>query len=157
MSLANQTVPARDPALAAVRVCRISSSGVAVQADQLAVEEPLEIRLGQVDGRGVPAQRAHVPVSITMRTPGHDDELAVGFLFTEGIIVAREQVAGVRACGGGNVVRVDLAAGVGVDLGRLQRHFYASSSCGVCGKASLEAVQVCAAPSPCRGAARHRS
>jgi FdhD protein len=79
-----------------------------------------------------------------MRTPGHDDELAVGFLHTEGIILAREQVIGVRACSGGNVVRVELAAGVRVDLDRLKRHFYSSSSCGVCGKASLEAVQVCA-------------
>jgi FdhD protein len=79
-----------------------------------------------------------------MRTPGHDDELAVGFLYAEGIILTREQVAGVRVCGGGNVVRVELAAGVRVDLARLERHFYTSSSCGVCGKASLEAVQVCA-------------
>ncbi len=92
-----------------------------------------------VDGR-----RVHVPVSVTMRTPGHDGELAVGFLYSEGIVVAREQVSGVRACGGGNVVRVDLAAGASVDLTRLERHFYTSSSCGVCGKASLETVQVCA-------------
>jgi len=129
-----------DPALAAVPVCRISNSGSTLQPDLLAVEEPLEVRLShEVDGR-----RVRVPVSITMRTPGHDDELAVGFLYTEGIVVAREQVAGVRACGGRNVVRVDLTAGVGVDLARLERHFYTSSSCGVCGKASLEAVQVCA-------------
>jgi FdhD protein len=129
-----------DPALATVRVCRISNSGSTLQPDLLAVEEPLEVRLSHdVDGR-----RVHVPVSITMRTPGHDDELAVGFLYTEGIVIAREQVAGVRVCGVGHVVRVDLAAGVGVDMARLQRHFYTSSSCGVCGKASLEAVQVCA-------------
>jgi FdhD protein len=128
-----------DPALAAVRVCRISASGLAVQSDVLAVEEPLEVRLGcDVGGR-----RVHRAVSITMRTPGHDLELAVGFLFTEGVIVAREQVAGVRACGAGNVARVDLHPGVAVDLSRLERHFYTSSSCGVCGKASLEAVRVC--------------
>jgi FdhD protein len=140
MSIAIPIVPPRDPALAPVRVCRISHADSTVQPDVLAVEEPLEVRLGHVvDGR-----RIHAPVSITMRTPGHDNELAVGFLFTEGILVAREQVAGVRACGGGNVVRVDLAAGVAVDLSRLERHFYTSSSCGVCGKASLEAVQVCA-------------
>src|SRR5882762_6166434 len=127
-----------DPALAAVRVCRIATSGVAVQSDVLAVEDPLEIRLGcDVGGR-----RVHRAVSITMRTPGHDLELAVGFLFTEGILVSPEQMAGVRACGAGNVARVDLRPGVAVDLARLERHFYTSSSCGVCGKASLEAVRV---------------
>src|SRR5690242_9182484 len=99
----------------------------------LAVEEPLEIRLGCDVGR----RRVHAAVSVTMRTPGHDLELAVGFLFTEGILVAREQVAGVRVCGAGKVARVDLRPGVVVDLSRLERHFYTSSSCGVCGKASL--------------------
>jgi FdhD protein len=104
-----------DPTLNAVRVCRVTNSGVAVQSDVVAVEEPLEIRLGcDVGGR-----RAHYPVSITMRTPGHDLELAVGFLFTEGIVIAPEQLAGVRACGGGNVARVDLQPGVSVDLARL--------------------------------------
>jgi FdhD protein len=104
----------------------------------VAVEEPLEIRVGfDADGR-----RVHRGVSITMRTPGNDPELAVGFLFTEGLIAERDQVAVVRACGGGNVIRVDLAAGVAVDLARLERHFYTGSSCGVCGKASLAAVRV---------------
>ncbi|HVS38267.1 MAG TPA: formate dehydrogenase accessory sulfurtransferase FdhD [Gemmataceae bacterium] len=142
MSLSDRIDPPSDPALAAVRVCRISGSGPAVQAaqsDMLAVEEPLEVRLGcDVGGR-----RVHRAVSVTMRTPGHDLELAVGFLFTEGVIAARDQVAGVRACGAGNVARVDLHPGVAVDLSRLERHFYTSSSCGVCGKASLEAVRVC--------------
>jgi FdhD protein len=138
MDVPDRIDPPRDPALAAVRVCRISDAGPAVHPDLLAVEEPLEVRLGhEIDGR-----RVHAPVSVTMRTPGHDHELAVGFLFTEGILAAREQVAGVRTCGVGNVVRVDLTPGVAVDLGRLERHFYTSSSCGVCGKASLEAVRV---------------
>ena len=86
-------------ALAAVRIIRFSGAGPTIQSDVLAVEEPLEIRLAcDVDGRHV-----HRAVSITMRTPGHDLELAVGCLFTEGIIVAREQVAGVRACGGNGI------------------------------------------------------
>jgi FdhD protein len=139
VSIAEQIDRPGDPALAAVRVCRLSASGLAVGPDLLAVEEPLEIRLGcDVGGR-----RVHRPVSITMRTPGHDLELAVGFLFTEGILAAREQVAGLRACGAGNVARVDLSPGVAVDLARLERHFYTASSCGVCGKASLEAVRLC--------------
>jgi FdhD protein len=127
-----------DPALAAVQVCRIGGSGPTDQADVLAVEEPLEIRLG-CDRQG---RRAQHGVSVTMRTPGHDEELAVGFLFTEGIITAREQLAGVHACGRGQVVRVDLKPGVAVDLARLERHFYTASSCGVCGKTSLAAVRV---------------
>jgi len=138
VSVTDEIGPLRDPALASVRVCRISDSGPDVQSDLLAVEEPLEIRLGcDVSGR-----RVHHAVSITMRTPGHDRELAVGFLFTEGILTAPEQVASVRSCGAGNVACVDLRPGVAVDLARLERHFYTTSSCGVCGKASLEAIRV---------------
>jgi FdhD protein len=128
-----------DRALAHVQLSRIYGNKLAIDTDVVAVEEPLEIRLGC----DVAGKRAHRAVSITMRTPGHDSELAVGFLFTEGIIVAGEQVAGVVNCGAGNVVRVNLQPGIDVDLPRLERHFYAASSCGVCGKASLDAVQVC--------------
>jgi FdhD protein len=138
MSLLNLFVAAPDSALAPVRVCRVSDARSTLQPDLLAVEEPLEVRLGHT----VDERRVHTSVSVTMRTPGHDEELAVGFLFTEGILVTPAQVADVRNCGGGNVVRVDLATDVDVDLARLQRHFYTSSSCGVCGKASLEAVRV---------------
>src|SRR5262245_19629039 len=124
--------------LATTCVHRISGSQLTVQPDVVAVEEPLEIRLGcEVDGR-----RVHRAVSITMRTPGHDPELAVGFLFTEGILAEPEHVESVRACGGGNVARVDVRPGIAEDLTRLERHSYVSSSCGVCGKASLEAVRV---------------
>src|SRR5438105_1798352 len=100
---AAEPVPPRDPGLAAVRVCRISEAGSTFQRDLLAVEEPLEVRLGcDVGGR-----RVRTAVSITMRTPGHDRELAVGFLFSEGILTAREQLASVRVCGAGNVACVD--------------------------------------------------
>jgi FdhD protein len=139
VNVADHTNVPCDPALASARVCRISDSGPALQPDVLAVEEPLEIRLGCDTG----GRRVHAAVSITMRTPGHDRELAAGFLFTEGILVTPQQVASVRACGTGNVACVDLRPGVAVDLSRLERHFYTSSSCGVCGKASLEAVRVC--------------
>jgi FdhD protein len=132
--------PRANPTLAAVTVCRIDDCGSSLRPDLLAVEEPLEIRLScTVDGR-----RVSRGVSVTMRTPGHDRELAVGFLFTEGIVTAREQIAAVRGSDAGNVVCVELRPEVAVDLARLDRHFYTTSSCGVCGKASLEAVRVCA-------------
>jgi FdhD protein len=147
MAIPGRLHPRTDPALAVVSVCRIDGFGSAVRPDLLAVEEPLEIRLGCArDGR-----RSHRGVSITMRTPGHDSELAVGFLFTEGIITARDQVTGVRVCGPGSVVHVDLRPEVPVDLARLDRHFYTASSCGVCGKASLEAVRVCSPHRPAAG------
>jgi len=106
--------------------------------DLLAVEEPLEIRLGDKS------------ISITMRTPGHDFGLAAGFLFSEGILRAAAQIREIRwshiANGNprqlGNSVTVELNSGVEVDLDRLKRHFYTISSCGVCGKASIEAVQM---------------
>jgi FdhD protein len=104
--------------------------------DMLAVEEPLEIRLVFADGR--PEQS----ISITMRTPGMDGPLAVGFLFTEGIIEARRAVRSAKVCEiTPNVVRVELESGYGQNLERLKRHFYTSSSCGVCGKSSLESLQ----------------
>jgi FdhD protein len=121
----------------AVKIQKRSESGKSSFTDTLAVEEPLEIRLGQKT------------VSITMRTPGHDLELATGFLFTEGLIQSADQILEIKNCGPAfsqaqsqNVVRVELRPEVKVDLKRLERHFYTSSSCGVCGKTSIEALQV---------------
>jgi FdhD protein len=114
-------------------------------SDIVATEEPLEIRIGYSRRDG---SRAEENVSITMRTPGYDEDLAVGFLFTEGIIHGASDMQGVVARGQRaadglvNVVRVELAPGVTVDFNRLERHFYTTSSCGVCGKASIEAVAV---------------
>ncbi|MBI1896383.1 MAG: formate dehydrogenase accessory sulfurtransferase FdhD [Acidobacteria bacterium] len=99
--------------------------------DELAAEEPLEIRIG---GR---------PVSVTMRTPGHDQELAAGFLLSEGIVRARGDIQSARPLlrkDGANIVNVALSPGVEVDFGRLTRYVYAASSCGLCGKATIEAV-----------------
>ena len=114
-------------------------------ADYVAVEEPLEIRLGYSTPDG-PAVRS---ISITMRTPGNDHELAAGFLYTEAIIRRAEDIASIKTCGppapdsgNHNVIRVDLLPDVEVDLGKLQRHFYTTSSCGVCGKTSLDAIRV---------------
>lgn len=127
-----------DSSMASASIWRVEGERATFQRDLLAVEEPLEIRLSfDHDGRRV--RRA---ISVTMRTPGHDRELAVGFLFTEGILEAPEQVANVEDWGPGNVVRVELKPGVAVDPPRLERNFYTASSCGVCGKASLDAVRV---------------
>ena len=110
--------------------------------DMVATEEPLEIRLGYARPD---VERAEQSVSVTMRTPGYDAELAVGFLYTEGIVKEKAEIDSVAPCGPPapngliNVVRVELSDGVSVDLDRLERHFYTSSSCGVCGKASLDA------------------
>ncbi|SDM41678.1 FdhD protein [Catalinimonas alkaloidigena] len=122
------------------------------EVDLLAVEEPLEIRLGH----GPWEDRQQHRLSVTMRTPGHDFELALGFLFAEDIIQTYDQVHSLRYCTQvqhpeerDNVVRVELAPSVVLDLARLQRHFYTSSSCGVCGKASIEALAVaCPRPLP---------
>ena len=127
-----------------LQIQRFGADGGACD-DVVATEEPLEIRLAyrRPDGR-----RTQQSISITMRTPGNDGELAAGFLLTEGIIASAAQVDAIGPCGPPaangliNVVRVDLAVGTEVDLDRLKRNFYTSSSCGVCGKASLEAVAV---------------
>ena len=119
--------------------------------DALAVEEPLEIRLGYVrEGK-----RLIQSISITMRTPGADLDLAAGFLFTESIVRGPDQIASIRPCGRPvgeaklqNVVRVELTPDAIVDIARLQRHFYTSSSCGVCGKSSLDAIEIVGNPSP---------
>jgi len=112
-------------------------------AESLAVEEPLEIRLAS-SGNSEKSQA----VSITMRTPGHDAELAVGFLFGEGILKKRSDILEVLPCGpkkesnqASNTIKVILSPEVQPDLDRLQRNFYATSSCGVCGKASLDALE----------------
>jgi len=113
--------------------------------DTVAVEEPLEIQVSSA----APAGAAAKSVSITMRTPGKDAELALGFLFTEGIIETAGQVLSVAHAGAAdpdtglrNIIRVEMTPDVSLDLGRLERHFYTTSSCGVCGKASLDALHV---------------
>jgi FdhD protein len=98
--------------------------------DSLAAEEPLEIRIGGW------------PLTVTMRTPGHDRELAAGFLWTEGLVDARDQIVSIRQAGAkNNVVDVEVRDGA-FEHESLQRNFFAASSCGICGKASIEAVRV---------------
>ncbi|HTO25683.1 MAG TPA: formate dehydrogenase accessory sulfurtransferase FdhD [Gaiellaceae bacterium] len=107
---------------AAIDVVRLPDGGT--ERDRVAVEEPLEIRIG---GR---------PVAVTMRTPGHDEELALGFCLSEGLRPASARLPDDLAA---NIVDVDAP---GFDAARLQRSFFTSSSCGICGKGALEAVAV---------------
>jgi FdhD protein len=120
------------------RARHLTADNAVSRSETLAVEEPLEIR---VNG---------TPITVTMRTPGSDIELAQGFLLTEGVITRRADVLTVRYCRGSpedggntyNILDVTLAAGVAPPDVDVTRNFYTTSSCGVCGKASLEAVRL---------------
>ncbi len=116
-----------DPART-ISLTRCSPDGAVQTHDHVAVEEPLEIRL---DGH---------PVAVVMRTPGHDEELAAGFLVTEAIISHVSQLRKIELRADENRVLVFLNDGVDVDLGRLTRHLFTGSSCGLCGKATLDAI-----------------
>jgi FdhD protein len=124
--------------IARTSVTRLTAGGSRRAPDRLAVEEPLELR---VDGR---------PLAVTMRTPGHDVELAHGFLLTEGVIGAVADVSTARYCDSVddagrntyNVLDVALGPGVPPPAPGVERNFYTTSSCGVCGKASLDAVRL---------------
>lgn len=106
------------------------------QDDVVADEEPLEIRLGFIDKqRG----RSHKSIAITMRTPGQDIELSLGFLFNENIIQSADQIMDIDTTKE-NLIRIELTDETNFDLKHLERHFYTTSSCGICGKASLEAL-----------------
>jgi FdhD protein len=137
-----------------VQVHVVAGDTVHRRADELATEEPLEIRLvaggaGAAAG-AVPGTPGHKTVAVTMRTPGHDFELAAGFLFTEGIVRSADAIrrmtycvdAGVDAEQQYNIVSVELAGSTLPELPALERHFFTSSACGVCGKASLEALRM---------------
>ena len=115
-------------------VTRIEGGDATTADDILAIEEPLEIRVGEK------------PVSVTLRTPGEDFDLAAGFLFAESILRSSGEIDAIRHWGSSNVVRVDVSDGVKLDLQRLQRHFYSTSSCGVCGKVSIDALRVHVSP-----------
>lgn len=116
---------------------RITSGRLEHASDVLAIEEPLEIR---VRGRAI---------TVTLRTPGADDELAAGLLLTEGIVRKPSDILAIEPCGrdhGGNVVNVVLSPEIQVDFARLARHLMASSSCGLCGKTTIESVHAQFAP-----------
>jgi FdhD protein len=121
-----------------VPIHKVHAGSEASAQDLVAVEEPLQIRLNGRD------------IAITMRTPGHDRELAAGFLFTEGILRDVSQIARLTEDEKG-VIDVVLAAAESIDLDRLGRNFYVTSSCGVCGKASIDALRAAGCPTLLRG------
>ncbi|MEZ0539927.1 formate dehydrogenase accessory sulfurtransferase FdhD [Fibrella arboris] len=132
-------------------VYRFSAGGITESPDLLAAEEPLEIRLGY----GPANDRQQRALAVTMRTPGHDVELALGFLFTEGIVQSRGEIMSARHCSReeaekGNVIRVELHPDVQLDWARLDRHGITASNCGVCGKTSIDAIRT-ACPRPVAG------
>lgn len=134
------------PAITRVQTHTLTLKGAEEHADLLVVEEPLEIRIAY----GSAARRRQLSVAVTMRTPGEDADLALGFLFTEGVVQRADQVTDVRRLSDNTLV-VELDPSLPVDTERLTRHLFTSSSCGVCGKASLDAVQTVSCYYPTRG------
>ncbi len=112
-----------------VPVQKIEDRYITADQDYVAVEEPLQIRLDDRD------------LVITMRTPGHDRDLAAGFLFTEGLLQQPSQIANIREDWRGTIT-IALAPGVEIDRDSLARNFYLTSSCGVCGKASIDSLRI---------------
>ena len=124
--------------IAHMKIKRVSINKMTDSDDELAVEEPLEIIL-LYGGSSQPIQKS---ISVTMRTPGCDQELAVGFLFTEGIIQSRGQVMEAQSMPfTENRIRVELGTNVNPVLQKSERNFYTTSSCGVCGKSSIDAIR----------------
>jgi FdhD protein len=130
-------MPEKPRTVSLTRVSEWSDGHLTTKDDYLAAEEPLEIRVGQN------------PLSVTMRTPGHDYELAAGFLLTEGFIQTREQILSLENVEPttednikrGNVIEATLSSDATPDFEKMRRHFFASSSCGICGKASIDAIR----------------
>lgn len=121
-----------------IMIKKIINNQLIDAADLLAVEEPLEIQLSFVTGN----KRSTKSISVTMRTPGNDEELAAGFLFTEGIINNNNQVESVKVLPfRENSVVVTLNENVIPALQKTERNFYTTSSCGVCGKSSIDAIR----------------
>lgn len=128
-----------------VEIVRIGAHSPEAMPDLVVSEEPLEIRLGF----GPEDDRQQLSLSVTMRTPGNDEALCLGFLFTEGIINSIDEVISVKYCedlgrneGTENLMRVELRPSVEISSEQFKRNFYTTSSCGVCGKATIDAIKV---------------
>lgn len=116
-----------------IRITKTKNGDNHTLEDVVAVEAPLEIQIQHFN------EQKPTAISVTMRTPGDDEELALGFLFTEGLIQKYTQVRAVKYLGE-NIVKIYLAEGVQIEMEKAERNFYTTSSCGVCGKASIEAI-----------------
>ena len=122
-------------------ISRLTNSKYSSEQDILAIEEPLEIRLSFVNV----IERIEKNLSVTMRTPGNDEELALGFLFTEGIINNMDQILSISKPGVNNIL-IQFDEDVKFEMSKLEKHFYTSSSCGVCGKTSIESINTINSP-----------
>ncbi|OEK00677.1 formate dehydrogenase accessory protein FdhD [Roseivirga sp. 4D4] len=132
-----------------IQVIRVGTQSTEAKPDLVVSEEPLEIRIGH----GPEDKREQFSVSVTMRTPGNDEALCLGFLFTEGIINSMDEVMSVKYCedlgraeGLENLMRVELKPSVVISDDQFKRNFYTTSSCGVCGKASIDSIKVSCQP-----------
>lgn len=125
-----------------ISIQKINGVNMTEALDKVAVEEPLEIQLEY----STPNGRMLKNIAVTMRTPGNDKELAAGFLFTEGVIKNKESIREIRQPKGDeNTVLVTLKENIQPVLSNVARNFYSTSSCGVCGKASIEAIRIISA------------
>ncbi len=121
-----------------ITICRFMDGRLQSAQDKIVVEEPLEIQLAFSAQNGKITKN----ISVTMRTPGNDEELATGFLFTEGVISGYETISQVKKLASDqNRIQVILKEGIKPALNSSERNFYSTSSCGICGKASIEAIQ----------------
>lgn len=139
MTNKKKAFPLQGVGVARTTVKKVNAGSITDANDLLAIEEPMEIRLEYLDT----GKRVQKNLSVTMRTPGNDFELATGFLYTEGIIKSAADVVAVKYCKDDieNIVCVSLSDSITPAIGNLERNFYTTSSCGVCGKASIEAVK----------------
>ena len=147
MATTPQRIPAPPPTTSAISVAVVSVIGDVgtEKLDRLAVEEPLAIRIAY----GPIRRRRRTTLSITMRTPGHDDDLAAGLLIVEGVVADPQEILRIEKGRSENAIRVELHPEVVVDLSRLDRRGYTTSSCGVCGKTSVDSVEAaCEGPRP---------
>jgi FdhD protein len=118
-------------------IVKVAGTETFTAGDVLAIEEPLEIQLSYRENGAAKTRK----VSVTMRTPGNDAELGAGFLFTEGILKSMNEIERIEEQDSSNVVIVHLAEDVLPELKNTERNFYTTSSCGVCGKSSIDAIK----------------